>query len=909
MEYVSLHNHTDYSVLDAVIQVGDLVKAAKEKEMTHVALTDHGNISGMYQFMQECKHYGVIPIYGCEFYLNDKLERKPKRNHIVALARNQEGWKNLVKLNHLSVQEDQFYYKPRLTHQQVLDHASGLTILSSCLGSKLFDFVHDNDEAGAEKFVKEMQEATGGNFYIELIFNVLEQQKPYNRWLVNFSEVFNVPLVVSNDVHYLEEDDFILREITRMIGFKKTISGVDWDSVIKDMYFRMPEDIIKAAKDYDYDIPTKVIEEGIARTREVAEKIENVKVVLPDFRGPKLHSKEDADEKIEQFCASEFEKRILSRPKISEDEVKTYYKRLNHELNVIQTKNFSNYFLVMKDIVDFCKKEDIYYGVGRGSAVGSLISYLLDITKLDPIEHGLFFERFLSMARKEPPDVDMDFDSNRREEILKYLVEKYDSKNVAHVMTFGRFGTRGILRDIGRVFEFDGRCVSTIAKFVEDDKSIVKEMNRFLETCYSDKQVCDLIKDNSKYFELAEQLRGNIRHLSLHASGIVVDNAAFESVPLQKFKNRIVCGLQESGDHCEISGVGLVKLDILGLAACGVIYSAGKMIQERHGLTEIFDLLHNFDFNNHDYSEVFDLFNEGDCEGVFQFSSPSIKRFLERVHIEKFDDLVAVNALHRPATLMSGAADRYIARKHGEEEVTYIDERVKHILEPTYGIIAYQEQILQMLQVLGNFTLEQADEIRYSFKQLFKGVTGWAATKINKQIQDVVDKCIANGMSKEQGKEIYELLKEHSTYAFNKSHSAAYAWIGFQMMYLKKYFSLEFFCCLLNYHKGNMDKIYIYNDDAKRHGIKFLPVHINNSRLGFSIEEDSIRVGFDLLDGIGERVAAEIVRCQPYSSKEDMHERITKRIVNKRIMVKLDDEDVFECILDDDPDVDVGEKK
>jgi DNA polymerase-3 subunit alpha len=878
-------------VLDGVAKVDELVKKAKELEMTHLALTDHGNLSAVYSFMTECKFEGVKPIIGCEFYVNDKLARDRKRNHIIALAKNFNGWKNLIHLNHFSFKEG-FYYKPRITHDELYHNAEDLIVTSACLGSILWDYLLADDLKGFKKFAKLMSEATGGNFYFEVIFNNLPQQKPFNEFLIHMSKEMDIPFVITNDVHFVNEGEACLREITRCVNLRRPIRHVNTDdsTVLHDMFLKTALQIKKTCEEYKYDITEKELDEGLENTLRIAEQIEPFEIKLDQLSIPQFYkNRKKADSELVRITFENFEERITK----NKDK---YLKQLQHELEVVVKKNYSNCFLVMWDIVEFCKREGIFYGAGRGSAVGSLISYLLDITKLDPIQHGLFFERFLSMGRKDPPDIDMDFDSSRRDEVENYIIEKYGEENTAHVLTFGRFGTKGIIRDLGRVFEWDGYTVNRIAKWVDDDTNVVESVTNYMHEHNGDGEAKKLITQQKDKFEMGERLRGNIRHMSLHASGVVVDNNGLVSIPLNRVKDRITCGFQEGADEREISSVGLVKLDILGLAACSIISTAVRLILERSG-TDLTDAINDYNFVIKQQQEIMEMFSapEKHCEGVFQFSSHGMKKFLSEVNPKTFDDLVAVNSLYRPATLIAGAGQEYIDnRKKKPEEIEYIDDRVKSILEPTFGIIIFQEQILAILKKLGKFSLEEGEEIRYAFKLLHKGVEGRTVTNIKRKAKEVVERCIKYGMPKKKADKLFDVINEYTNYAFNKAHATAYAFLAYQTMWLKKNYPLEFYCALLNAHKGDADKMKRYGEDAVLHGIDILYPKINKSGIGFTIDEDKIRAGYDFLDNIGERVAAEIVSKQPFKRKEDFLAKVAKRIVNKRIVQTLEDYDVLE---------------
>jgi len=914
LKYISLHNHTEYSLLDAPVAPKEYAARAKELGMSHLAITDHGSLSGVMKFMKECKLADVNPILGCEFYMREGLVKTDKhRDHIVALARNKEGWLQLLALNKMSQSENGFYYRPRITMEQLLANCSNLTVTSACIFSPLMPFCADADLAGAEKLCRQLQEATRGHFYLEFIYNSLPQQVVYNMFLRILAEKTGIPFIVTNDVHFMKPADTVLRELVRAIMYKMPLWKLN-EEPNEDIYFKTPEEIWVTASNpkYDYDTPRKMFEEGCERTLEIAGNIEQYDIRLEGgYRIPKFcQTKVEADKLVADVCWSKLAaKKFAPKCKHKREE---YEERLSKELAVISEKEFSNYFLIMRDIVDFCDNKGIFVGVGRGSVVGSLTAYLLGITRLDPVVHDLMFERFLSRSRKEPPDIDMDFDSARRDEVEEYIKQKYGEENVAHVFTFGTFGTRGVIRDLGRVFELDQDYINMLTKEVKDDTNIHDEVKRFAETHRYQPAAVKFINDNETVWNLAERIRGRLRHYSMHASGVVIDDHGLTEVPMLRIKDNLVCALQEGSDEREISELGLIKFDILGLTACGILSDTIRLIKETNDGLDVTSKIDSFEFKPGNYAEIFKHFNQGDTAGVFQFSSRGIKDFMMRVGVSKFSDLVAINALYRPANLQSGEAEEYINRKKGDSPIIYLDERLEPILKGTYGCIVYQEQILQLLRAIGQFTLEEADEIRSLFKKHYAlgdaAANNTTRAKMAAFKRRIMTKWKENGLDDAKAEHLFGLINHYTKYAFNKSHAAAYAYIAFQMMWLKHHYPAEFHVAALNREIGDEDKVAELIHSARfrkqhNYNIKVYSPRINKSKKNFSIQHHNIkgrdyglREGFISLHGIGERAAEELNKVQPVIDFKDFLGRVNRRVVNKRVIAGLIKSYVFEGI-------------
>jgi len=890
MKYISLHNHSEFSVQDSPGKYSQYIERAKELDMKFLGCSEHGNMNGVFQFHTQCRTANIVPIVGIEFYMNDKLDHEDKaRSHLCAYARNFDGYKSLIKLQRLACEN--FYYRPLINHAMLIENAENLIISSACIQSSLFEFYRTENENGFEKLAKSLQEATHGNFWLELMIIGMKEQIPYNRFLIEMSKKLGIPYIIQNDVHFLKKDDEILRSILTAIRFKRPLKSFK-ESSGPDLWFKSAEQIMVTGKEeYGFDLIDVEYEKGFEETINIAERIDEFNIVYSEMQIPKyIENNDDAYEILQEVCMEKFVEKCSA---IREADI--YANRLAYELEVIKEKKFANVFLVVFDIVEFANKSGIYIGVGRGSAAGSLISYVLGITRLDPIQHGLIFERFLTLNREDPPDFDLDFDADRRDEIEQYIRDKYGDKNVANVITHGRFGTRGLIRDVGRVWDLDDEKIDVLAKFSIDDKSVVQEVQRYQLDKFADKNIKKFVEKNIEHFKEADWLRGNIRHASLHACGMVISNDAFSQVPLYRVHDKIVCGIQEGAEGRDISKFGMFKMDILGLSACSVISNSLKLIKERYG-EDLFDRIHSFDFRSNESREIYNEFNRGNVEGIFQYSSSGMRKLISQVHVDSFDDLVAINALFRPSVLQAGGDDLFVQCKQNKELVKYSDDRMKLILDQTYGVIVYQEQILELLKTLGNFTLIEAENIRYLLKVIHSAkekTPEKTMNELHEYFRKMGEECKRNGWTGGAIQDLIQTIEKYSAYSFNKSHAAAYAYTAFQEMWLKHKYPLEFFVSLMN-SCSDEDRLQLYVVNALENNVGILPVHINKSKEKFTIEDSKIRAGFQVLDGIGGKVAQEIVAKQPYSCLEDFKGRIVKRVVNKRIISILESQNVFD---------------
>ncbi|MGB9856940.1 MAG: DNA polymerase III subunit alpha [Dictyoglomaceae bacterium] len=861
MKFVHLHVHSEYSLLDGACRIPDLIQKVKDLGMPAVALTDHGVMYGVIDFYKIAKENGIKPIIGCEVYLtpNSRFEKKSQRNslfHLILLAKNLEGYKNLIKLVTLSYLEG-FYYKPRIDKELLKKYSKGLIGLTSCLAGEVPSYILQRNIEGARKAIKEYLEIfEPGDFYLELQDNGLPEQKIVNSTLISLAKEFEVPLVATNDVHYLNKEDAELHDILLCIQTGSKLQDKNRLRFGSDEFYLRPQEEMERLFD---NVPS-----ALENTYKIAEKCDLEltlnNIILPTFEVPEGETLESYFEKL---CWENAEKRFKNlTPEIKE--------RLNYEISVIKQMGFAGYFLIVSDFVNYAKSKGIPVGPGRGSAAGSLVAYVLGITNLEPTRWGLIFERFLNPERVTMPDIDIDFCFERREEVINYVREKYGKDHVAQIITFGTMAARAAIRDVGRVLDVPYGDVDRLAKMIPPNTSIE-------EAIASSPELKNLINSNPTYeriISLAKRLEGYARHASIHAAGIVISKEPItEYVPLQTMEgNEIVTQFPMTN----LEELGLLKMDFLGLRTLTVINDTIKEIKNRYGI--------EIDINNISLEDkkVYELLQSGETIGVFQLESKGMRNLLREIKPEKFEDLIAVLALYRPGPL--GRLESYIKRKKGEEEVKYLHPALEAILSETYGVIIYQEQVMEIAHRLAGFTLGQADLLRRAMGKKMPEV-------MEQQREIFINGAKERGIPEEIAKEIFEDMAKFAEYGFNKSHSAAYALISFQTAYLKVYYPKEYMASVLTSVMGNNDKLAKYLAEVKRMGIKILPPDVNESMVGFTVTSEGIRFGLSGIKNVGENVAKAIVeereRNGKFSSFLDFARRLDTKVVNKRALESL----------------------
>jgi DNA polymerase III subunit alpha len=874
--FVHLHVHSQYSLLDGAIRIPDLLDKCKEFNMDSVAITDHGAMYGALEFYVKAKKAGIKPIVGCEFYVAPEDRRVKKQVsgthafHLVLLAMNHEGYKNLMRLCGIS-QFEGFYYKPRIDLKVLKQHNEGILALTACLHGHVPWLIHKNDMDGARKKAQELYDIFGDRLYFELQENGIADQLPVNDGLKQLSKEMGVKLVATNDCHYLNREEAHAHEVLLCIQTGKTITDPKHFSFSTDeFYFKSPE-IMKRSFAH--------CPESIATTVEIAERC-NLELDFGDYHFPEfpVPDGETLESMFSLACRDGLKSRFDAMREVgafSPEVEKQYKDRLEMEIGVINEMGFPGYFLIVADFINWAQDHDIPVGPGRGSGAGSLAAYCMRITNIDPLPYGLIFERFLNIERKSMPDFDVDFCQDRRGEVIDYVRDKYGgAKHVAQIVTYGSMKARGVIRDVGRALDIPFGDVDKIAKLIPDQlkmtiKLAIEEEPRLMEAANRDPRVAELIN-------VSQTLEGLARHTSTHAAGVVVSpKPMVEYLPTCKgSKDETLT--QYDMKHTEMTG--LIKFDFLGLKTLTVIDYAIKHIKADIGT----DL--NIDTIPMDDAKTYDLLCAGDALGVFQLESSGMRELLVKMAPEQFSDLIALVALYRPGPLDSGMVDDFVETKHGRATANYPLPQIKPVLEETYGVIVYQEQVMKIANILASYSLGDADILRRA---------------MGKKIPEVMDeervKFMAgakkNGIPEDKAKYVFDLMAKFAGYGFNKSHSAAYALISYQTAYLKAHYPAQFMTALLSCDMTNTDKIVRYISECKDHDIEVLPPDINESVKDFSVIDDRIRFGLAAVKNVGGAALDSIIEERDkggkYSSLSDFCNRIDSRRVNSRVIESL----------------------
>ena len=882
--FVHLHVHTEFSLLDGAIRLKDLIQTARTYGMPAVAITDHGNMFGALEFYEMCKKSEIKPILGCEVYIapRSRFERQGKgessgngdqdRNyHLVLLAKNLAGYKNLMQLVTLSYLEG-FYYKPRIDKELLRRFHEGLIGLSSCLKGEIASQLLRNQEQAARKAALEYAEILGaGNFYLELQANGLSQQTLANQALARLGRELSLPLVATNDCHYLRKSDARAHEVLLCIQTGKTV--LDEKRLkfqTEELYFKPPEEMFSEFADFP---------DALQNTLAIAEQCTvEIELGTPHFPVFPLAAGEGVEERFQRTVQDGFRRRLENirqrQPGFGEREEKEYQKRLDYETEVIGKMGFSAYFLIVADFINYAKQRGIPVGPGRGSAAGSLVAYVMGITDLDPIEHGLIFERFLNVERISLPDIDVDFCVHGREEVLRYVTEKYGSDRVAQITTFGTMQARAVIRDVGRALALPYNDVDRIAKLIPPSLGMTlqkafQQEPRLLSQQESDPQVREL-------FEVALALEGLTRHASTHAAGVVIgDKPIVEYMPLYRGQaGEVVTQFPMK----YVERAGLIKFDFLGLRNLTVINNAVALIRKNHGVELQINELPLDD------PETYALLGRADTTGVFQLESSGMRDILVRSHPENFSDIVALLALYRPGPIESGMVENYIQRKNGQIEVAYDLDALLPILKPTYGVILYQEQVIQIASLLASFSLGEGDVLRRAMGKK-------DPTVMKAQRDRFLEGAKGNRVDLAKANHIFDLMEKFAGYGFNKSHSAAYALIAYQTAYLKAHFPVEFMAALLNSFLSNSDQVVRLINECRGKSIPILPPDVNASDRDFAVVGESIRFGLAAVKNVGETAVEAILKSRdeqgPFRSVYDFCQRVDTQKVNRRVLEQL----------------------
>ncbi len=875
--FVHLHLHTDYSLLDGACEISKLMGRAAELRMPAVAITDHGNLFGAVKFYNAALRRGLKPIIGCEAYIAptnrfDRSADADRPNHLILLCENERGYRNLVKLASAAYTEG-YYYKPRIDKDLLARHADGLIGLSACLRGEVASALLADRYEAARQSAYDLRDIFGkGNFYLEIQDQNVTEEHKINPHLARMSRETGIPLVATNDCHYLHQADARAQEVLMCIQTGKTLSDSARMRFPTDQFYFKSYDEMRALFG---EIP-----EVLDRTVEIADRcnlhLERKVHVFPHFEVPAGETLESFFEKVTRQGFEERRKRLerLQAAGRLRHPLEAYAERLEREIELIKQMRFAGYFLIVWDFMRFAREQCIPVGPGRGSAAGSLVSYALHITDIDPLQHDLLFERFLNPERISFPDIDIDFCMRRRGEVINYVTERYGRDNVSQIITFGTMGAKAVIRDAGRVMDMLFAEVDRIAKLVPNVVNITLEdalvqSPELRQAKERDARVAELLN-------IAQGLEGLARHASTHAAGVVISPQPLtEIVPLYKStKDEITT--QYAMDDLE--KIGLLKMDFLGLTTLTVLDDSRRLIESTRGAQLDLDSLPRDD------PEAYALLGKGLTAGIFQFESRGMTDILRRAKPNRLADLTALNALYRPGPIQGGMIDDFIARKTGRKRVTYDLPQLKEILEETYGVIVYQEQVMQIAASAAGFTLGEADVLRRAMGK-----------KKHEQMVAMREKFLAgackNGVPTRKAQKLFELMEQFAGYGFNKSHSAAYALIAYQTAYLKAHYPVEFMAALLTSEIGNQDKLTQYLNECRDMAIEILPPDVNSSDRAFTPAGSSIRFGLTAIKNVGEAAIESVVAARKKLGRFDnifqFCENVDLRLLNKRVVESL----------------------
>ena len=875
-DFVHLHLHTEYSLLDGACRIKDVARRAKELGMHSLAITDHGSMYGVIDFYKACKKEGIKPILGCEIYTAARtyLDKDPgldsDQGHLILLAKNNTGYKNLMKLVSIAYIKG-FYYKPRIDFNLLEEYHEGLICLSACIGGDIPQRILKGDYNGARDLAIRLNRIMGhGNFYLELQYNNIEEQMQVNSGLVKISEETGIPLIATNDIHYINREDARAQEILICIQTGKTINDADRLKFETDeFYLKSPEEMWEHFKAYP---------EALLNTVRVAEacnvELEFGRLHLPKYEVPEGTTPFDY---LRSQCIKGFNKRYGNAPSLLE--------RLEYELKVIHQMGYVDYFLIVWDFIKFARDNGIMVGPGRGSAAGSMVAYCLEITNVDPIKHNLIFERFLNPERISMPDIDIDFCYERRQEVIDYVVRKYGEDHVAQIITFGTMAARAAVRDVGRALAVPYNEVDKVAKLIPmmPGKHITIaeaiDMIPELKTLYnSDPRIRELL-DNAKVLE------GMPRHASTHAAGVVISSEPLtEYVPL--YCNEGLISTQFPMTTLE--ELGLLKMDFLALRTITVIRDTLDLIKKDKNI--------DIDIDTIDYEDpnVYEMISKGETAGVFQLESPGMTNFMKELMPGCLEDIIAGISLYRPGPM--DQIPRYLRNKNNPHSITYVSPKLEPILNVTYGCMVYQEQVMQICRELAGYSLGQSDLVRRAMAKKKKEVLEaerqnfiYGSTDENGNV--LIPGAIRNGVPEHVANALFDEMMDFGSYAFNKSHAAAYAYVGYQTAWLKYYYPVEFMAALINSFMGSLGKVSQYVMECHKMGIKVLPPDINESESSFSVKNGAIRFGLLAVKNVGVNVVQNIIEERnkngPFKNFIDFCERMEGKELNRKTVESL----------------------
>lgn len=882
MAFTHLHVHTEYSLLDGSSKIKELAARAKELGMDSLAITDHGVMYGVIDFYRACKEVGVKPIIGCEIYVSpgsrfdrETVSGEDRYYHLVLLAENNQGYQNLMKIVSKGFVEG-FYYKPRVDYEVLEQYHEGIIASSACLAGEIPRYLMRGMYEDAKKAALHYQDIFGkGNFFLELQDHGIPAQRQVNQGLLRISQELGIDLIASNDSHYTLKEDWKAHDILLCIQTGKKVTDENRMRYEAEKFYLKSEDEMRELFPY--------APEALENTHKIAERC-NVEIEFGVTKLPKYQVPEGYDSwtYLNHLCEEGFARRY------PEDDG-SLHDRMMYELDTIHTMGYVDYFLIVWDFIHFAKSHGISVGPGRGSAAGSVVSYALEITNIDPIRYGLLFERFLNPERVSMPDIDIDFCYERRQEVIDYVIEKYGKDQVAQIVTFGTLAAKGVVRDVGRVLDLPYAQCDVIAKMIPGDlgmtlEKALKQSPDLRDAYNSDEQVKYLI-------DMAMRLEGLPRHTSMHAAGVVISRTSVdEYVPLSRAADGTIT---TQFTMTTLEELGLLKMDFLGLRTLTVIQNACDQVEKNRGVCIDMDTI---DYND---KQVLDSIGTGRTEGVFQVESSGMKSFMKELKPRSLEDIIAGISLYRPGPM--DFIPRYLKGKNSPDAITYACPQLEHILSPTYGCIVYQEQVMQIVRDLAGYTLGRSDLVR-------RAMAKKKASVMEKERQNFVygnpkegvKGCVANGIDEKIANHIYDEMIDFAKYAFNKSHAAAYAVVSYQTAYLKYYYPAEFMAALMTSVMDNLTKLSEYIVTCRQMGIAILPPDINRGESGFSVDGEAIRYGLSAIKSIGKSVVELIVeernRGGKFRSLEDFVDRMSNKEVNKRTLENFIRSGALDCL-------------
>lgn len=891
-KFVPLHIHTEYSLLDGAIRVKDLVNFAKDNDMPAIAITDHGVMYSAIEFYELAKENGIKPLIGCEFYVHsgDIHEKNAHDNplyHLILIAKDTKGYFNLIKLVSTAWCEG-YYYKPRINFELLKEHHEGLVCCSACLGGEVLQNLLKGDKEKAKEVAKQYQDLFGEDYYIELQDHGLDDQKRTNPDLIEIAKELNIKMVITNDSHYLHREDADMHDTLLCL---QTNSNKDDPNRFhfsnNEFYVKTKEEMREAFRWMD----SEMFEECVQNTEEVANKCD-LTIKLHD--APLPHYEVAKGYTIPTYLNHLVMEGIKER--YGENPPDAIYERAKYELGVIEQMGFPAYFLITWDFIHFAKTHDIPVGPGRGSAAGSLVAYTLGITDLDPIRHHLLFERFLNPERFTMPDIDIDFCIDRRSEVIDYVTQKYGEDKVCQIITFSTYAPKAAFKGVGRVLQVPFAESNRLTGLIEPAIEIAKATNEKAEWLRDAvkaegsefKQLYDedykIINPETqkeisfkRWVDMAIAIEGLKCGTGTHAAGVIISHAPLDTIlPVQPSKDGIVQTGYPKHEATEV--LDLLKMDFLGLRNLTMITKTVKMIEKYHGI--------KLDINHVELDDkpTYDMLSKGETVGVFQLESQGMINLVKRLKPDVFEDLGALVALFRPGPLGSGMVDEFVARKHGEKAITYAHPLLEPVLKDTYGTIVYQEQIMQVFQVLADYSLGQADQVRRMMGK--KDVK-----KMEEQREKFIERSAKHDMKKEDAENLFKQILNFASYCFNRSHSAAYALVAYQTAYLKCHYPVEYLSALLSSVADRQDQTQLYIEEAQKYGIKILPPDINKSYLEYTPDGNDIRFGLAAIKGVGVNVVNAIIAEREengdYKNIFDFCKRIDQKFVNKKSLEGL----------------------